>query len=175
MCMTMSEPRREELAPVFAEFGHACHQAQLLEEALRLLLLIGREYAKAQIPDEAIRYPVNPEGIKTLGPLFEAVRTVEVVEGRDVDLIRKAISLRNRLIHGPWPSELRWFTPEGRREVIEEFKSTWSFLRVATGIVHKMIDKYLSASGLSMQYFMDRANAIYVSDTDIPDDEELIH
>jgi len=79
----MPEPRKEEVDPLFAVYGRACSQGQLLEEALRLLLLIGREYAKTQIPDEAIRYPVDDQGIKTLGELFHEVLKVEVLGGQE--------------------------------------------------------------------------------------------
>jgi len=48
-------------------------------------------------------------------------------------------------------------------------------LRRATAIVHEMIDRYLTAYGVSVQYFMDQVAGMYVSDIGPPDDGELIH
>jgi hypothetical protein len=177
----MAEPRREEIAPLFAEFGSACYQAYLLEDALRLLLQVGREYAKTQIPDAAILYPVDPDGIKTLGALFQEVRKVEVLNTQEHELIWKAIQIRNWLVHGGYWHKVRegrvprFVTPEGRSEIIEELKQIGGALREATAIVHGMIDCYLAPYGLSMQQFMDQLPAMWESEIRLPGHQELIH
>lgn len=172
----MAEPRREELAPMFAEFGVTVYQAQLLEEALRLLLLIGREYAKTQIPNEAIRYPVSPDVKKTLGKLFDEVTKIELIAVKDQKLVWAAIRVRNLLVHGYWDKDrtLRTLTPEGRRAVVEELKKIWRVLRDATAIVHKLNDGYLAANGANIQRFMDQASGLYVSNDELPDYKGLI-
>jgi len=147
---------------------------------MRLLLLTGREYAATQVSDDAIRFPVNPEGIKTLGALFHNVLTVEVVSERDRELIWQAIKVRNWLMHDYWStkgnprSAVLLLTPDGRRELIEELRGVWRRLRKATGLVHALIDQYLAAHGLSMQQFMERTAAVYLSDIEPPAPKDLI-
>lgn len=176
----MSEPRREEIAPVFAEFGSACHQAQLLEDAIRLLLLLGRAYAATQIPDSSLRYPVEPENIKTLGALLRELFKVEVVSEQDNRSLWQAVKTRNWLMHDYWSATFHprsaelFMTPGGRRELIEELREVRHRLRKATRIVHSLTDQYLALHGLSMQQFMDRTAAIYVSERDEADFKDLI-
>ena len=161
---------------MYAEFGATIHQAQLLEGALRLLLLVGREYTKAQIPDEAIRYPVGLEGRKTLGMLFNEAMQVEPVPEKDREMIQVAIELRNHLIHSFWGERAaHMLTPEGRRALVEELKQMWTFLRGVTAIVHRWIDRYLAAYGMSVQKFMDQPEHMYVGDEEPPDYKGLIH
>lgn len=173
----MPEPRREEIAPVYAEFGSACVQAHSLEDALRLLLLVGREYAKTQIPEEALRYPVHPDGIRSLGSLFQEVLRVEVVSADEQGLIWKGIRVRNWLVHRYWggaPTK-RMLRPEGRRDNVQELKRIGDFLREVTAIVHQMIDRYLAAYGQSIQRYMDQAAMLWESDGTPPGEEQLIH
>jgi hypothetical protein len=141
------------------------------------LLLVGREYAKTQIPDEAIRYPVDSQGMKTLGELFHEVLKVEVLGEQERRFIWKAIKERNRLIHRFWTEDQRWeiLTPEGRGQLIEELEGARALLRTATGIVHQMLDRYLAAYGQSIQRYMDQAAAMWVGDIELPGEQELIH
>lgn len=173
----MSEPRREELTPLFAEFGHACQQAQLLEDSLRLLLLVGREYAENfHVSDEALRDPVNTEGIRSLGALFQTVLRVEQFGKGQQREIWRAVGVRNSLVHAYWTHERadRVMTPQGRLAMIAELEEIWRILREATGIVDEIIDTYLAAYGTSMKSFRDRAGFMWVSDNTLPIDEDLV-
>ena len=144
------------------------------------MLLAGREYAATQVSDDAVRYPANPEGIKTLGALFHNVLTVEVVKQQDREFIWQAIKLRNRLMHDYWSpianpqNSVLLLTPNGRREVIADLSRLGHCLREATRLVHNMLDGYLAAHGLSMQQFMDHTAAVNVSDNDKPGPRDLI-
>ena len=67
-------PGQAELAPVYAEFGAAIHDTQVLEFGLVLLMALATRYEDAKFDSDAVSNLSSAEAGQTIGELFRAVR-----------------------------------------------------------------------------------------------------
>lgn len=140
-----------DLTPVYAEFGAALHDAQVLEFGLILLMALATRYDQVHFP-EGPRESLSPARVgKTLGQLFFAVREKEYFTKAEKKMIFKAIRKRNDLIHGYMVDKVHeLLTPDGRQFLLEDIRRTRKTLQDADRVSASMIDRYLQDYGTSL-------------------------
>lgn len=142
----------KDVALVFAEFGAAVHDAQILESALGLLMALVSKYQDAQFsagPEKAL---CGSGEEKTLGEIFRAVKKKEYFTPAEEKIIRGAIRTRNKLVHSFMHEKApQMLAPKGRRSVLSEVLEVRDTLKGATRVVDSLIDKYLAEYGASVE------------------------
>jgi hypothetical protein len=149
-----------ELTPVYAEFGAAVHDAQVLEFGLILLMALATRYDQAHFP-EGPRESLSPARIgKTLGQLFFAVREKEYFTKAEKKMIFKAIRKRNDLIHGYMVDRVHdLLSADGRQFLLEDIRRTRKSLQDADRVNASLIDRYLQDYGTSLDEVEAQARA----------------
>lgn len=156
---------REELLPVFGEFGAAVLDAQLLEQGLGFLMALVAKYQGAHFSSRPDISLYGSEEGKTLGELFRAVKKKEYFTQAEEKIIRRAIRTRNKLVHSFLVDKAEdMMTPKGRREVLSEVVELRDTIRKADTIVNECINKYLIEHGTSIEEAKIYCEQFWVSD-----------
>jgi hypothetical protein len=148
-----------ELAPIYALFGAALHDVQVLEYGLLLVMALATQYEHAQFsfpePGEALS-PARAG--RTLGELFRAVKDTAGLDAVQRRLLRRAIRRRNELIHGFMVERAeRFLSPSGREELRGELERARELLAHANAIVAPLVDRYLAEHGTSLEALKSQA------------------
>ena len=159
---TPPDPDRD-LAPIYAAFGAAVHDTQVLEFGLLLLMALATRYEDAEFSFPAPGEALAPGSAgRTLGELFRAVKDKEYLDADQRRLLRRAIRRRNELIHGFMVERVEQFlTPEGREALRTELQRTR-----ANGVVTGLVDRYLAEYGTSVEELKSRPADLLPGDTD---------
>jgi hypothetical protein len=145
-------PDSAELAPVYAEFGAAVHDTQVLEFGLVLLMALATRYDDARFERNAVAALSSAQAGKTIGELFRAVRKKEHFTSPERKAIHKAIRLRNDLVHRFMVDKVeQLFTDAGRQELADELRGIRQAVQYADGIIASLIDRYLKEHGASLE------------------------
>ncbi len=145
-------PDSAELAPVYAEFGAAVHDTQVLEFGLVLLMALATRYDDARFERNAVAALSSAQAGKTIGELFRAVRKKEHFTSPERKAIHKAIRLRNDLVHRFMVDKVeQLFTDTGRQELADELRGIRQAVQYADGIIASLIDRYLKEHGASLE------------------------
>ena len=145
-------PDSAELAPVYAEFGAAVHDTQVLEFGLVLLMALATRYDDARFERNAVAALSSAQAGNTIGELFRAVRKKEHFTSPERKAIHKAIRLRNDLVHRFMVDNVeQLFTDAGRQELADELRGIRQAVQYADGIIASLIDRYLKEHGASLE------------------------
>ncbi len=162
-------PQPEDLAPVYAEFGAAVHDTQVLEFGLVLLMALATRYDDARFERNAVASLSSAQAGKTIGELFRAVRKKEHFTSPERKAIHKAIRLRNDLVHRFMVDKVeQLFTETGRQELAEELRAIRKAVQYADGIIASLIDRYLSEHGASLEELQAYAEDLFESEPESP-------
>jgi hypothetical protein len=161
------DPDRD-LAPIYAAFGAAVHDTQVLEFGLLLLMALATRYEDAEFSFPAPGEALAPGSAgRTLGELFRAVKDKEYLDADQRRLLRRAIRRRNELIHGFMVERVEQFlTPEGRDALRTELQRTRQLLGSANGVVTGLVDRYLAEYGTSVEELKSRPADLLPGDMD---------
>jgi hypothetical protein len=144
-------PDPAALAPVYAEFGAAVHDTQVLEFGLVLLMALATRYDDARFGKNAVASLSSAQAGKTVGELFRAVRKKEHFTSPERKAIHKAIRLRNDLVHRFMVDKVeQLFSESGRQGLVEELQGIRRAVQYADGIIASLIDRYLREHGASL-------------------------
>lgn len=155
-------PQQEELAPIYAEFGAAVHDTQVLEFGLVLLMALATRYDDAHFTAEAVRALSSAHAGQTLGELFRVVRKKEYFTSPERKSIHKAIRLRNELVHRFMVDRVEQIlSPEGRQTLLEEIRGIRGAVQNADRIIASLIDRYLEEYGTSLEELQDYASDLF--------------
>lgn len=159
---SLSMPEQKELAPVYAEFGAAIHDTQVLEFGLVLLMALATRYGDAQFDSDAVRSLSSAQAGKTIGELFRAVRKKEHFTSPERKAIHKAIRLRNDLVHRFMVDKVeQLLAPDGRRELVQEIQAIRRAVQYADGIIASLIDRYMEEYGSTLEELHDYALELF--------------
>lgn len=162
-------PDQSDLAPVYAEFGAAVHDTQVLEFGLVLLMALATRYDDAQFGSDAVTALSSAQAGKTVGELFRAVRKKEHFTSPERKAIHKAIRLRNDLVHRFMVDKVEsLFTAEGREDLLQEIRAIREAVQTADRINASLIDHYLQEYGTSVEELKDYAAELFHSDEEGP-------
>lgn len=162
-------PQPEDLAPVYAEFGAAVHDTQVLEFGLVLLMALATRYDDARFERNAVASLSSAQAGKTIGELFRAVRKKEHFTSPERKAIHKAIRLRNDLVHRFMVDKVeQLFTESGRQELAEELRAIRQSVQYADGIIASLIDRYLSEHGASLEDLQAYAKDLFEPEPESP-------
>jgi hypothetical protein len=160
-------PDQNDLVPIYAEFGAAVHDTQVLEFGLVLLMALATRYDDAKFTPEAVNALSSAQAGQTLGELFRAVRKKEYFTSPERKSIHKAIRLRNDLVHRFMVEKVEQFlTPEGRVTLLEEIRGIRGAVQSADKIIASLIDRYLEEYGTSLEELQDYASELFPKDRD---------
>jgi hypothetical protein len=155
-------PEQSELAPVYAEFGAAVHDTQVLEFGLVLLMALATRYDDADFSSAAVESLSSVDAGKTVGELFRAVRRKEHFTTPERKAIHKAIRLRNDLVHRFLVHKVEaLLTADGRQELVSEIRRIRKAVQRADRIVASLIDRYLEEYGTSLDELQDYASELF--------------
>ena len=160
-------PDSAELAPVYAEFGAAVHDTQVLEFGLVLLMALATRYDDARFERNAVAALSSAQAGKTIGELFRAVRKKEHFTSPERKAIHKAIRLRNDLVHRFMVDKVeQLFTDTGRQELADELRGIRHAVQYADGIIASLIDRYLKEHGASLEELQAYAEDLFQPEPD---------
>lgn len=163
-------PEQAELAPVYAEFGAAVHDTQVLEFGLVLLMALATRYDDAQFGTDPVSALYSGQSGKTVGELFRAVRKKEHFTSPERKAIHKAIRLRNDLVHRFMVDKVEsLLTPEGRESLLKEIRAIREAVQAADRINASLIDHYLEEYGTSVEELKDYASELFPESEDEAD------
>jgi hypothetical protein len=155
-------PDQDELVPIYAEFGAAVHDTQVLEFGLVLLMALATRYDDAHFTPEAVKALSSSQAGQTLGELFRAVRKKEYFTSPERKSIHKAIRLRNDLVHRFMVHKVEQFlSPEGRATLLDEIRGIRGAVQSADRIIASLIDRYLEEYGTSLEELQDYASELF--------------
>lgn len=158
----ISLPEQAELTPIYAEFGAAVHDTQVLEFGLVLLMALVTRYDDAHFTSEAVRALSSAHAGHTLGEIFKSVRKKEYFTSPERKAIHKAIRLRNELVHRFMVDKVEQFlTPEGRYALLEELHGIREAVQAADRIIASLLDRYLEEYGTSLEELQDYASDLF--------------
>lgn len=158
-------PEQADLAPVYAEFGAAVHDTQVLEFGLVLLMALATRYDDAQFGTDSVKALSTAQAGQTVGELFRAVRKKEHFTSPERKAIHKAIRLRNDLVHRFMVDKVEdLFTPEGRESLLQEIRAIRDAVQSADRINASLIDHYLQEYGTSVDELKDYAAELFPSE-----------
>ncbi len=164
-------PEQEELAPVYAEFGAAVHDTQVLEFGLVLLMALATRYDNAHFTKEAVKALSSAHAGQTLGELFRVVRKKEHFTSPERKAIHKAIRLRNELVHRFMVDRVEQvLSPEGRQSLLQEIRGIRESVQSADRIIASLVDRYLEEYGTSLDELQDYASELFPDDVDQEED-----
>lgn len=160
--LQVAMPEQAELAPVYAEFGAAVHDTQVLEFGLILLMALATRYEDADFGSNAVESLSSADAGKTVGELFRAVRKKEHFTSPERKAIHKAIRLRNDLVHRFMVQKVEsLLTQEGRQELVNEIRAIRQAVQSGDRIVASLIDRYLEEYGTSLDELQDYAAHLF--------------
>lgn len=160
-----SLPEQAELTPIYAEFGAAVHDTQVLEFGLVLLMALATRYDDAHFTTEAVRALSSAHAGQTLGEIFKAVRKKEFFTSPERKAIHKAIRLRNELVHRFMVDKVEQFlSSEGRQALLEELHGIREAVQAADRIIASLLDRYLEEYGTSLEELQDYASDLFRED-----------
>jgi hypothetical protein len=160
-------PDSAELAPVYAEFGAAVHDTQVLEFGLVLLMALATRYDDARFERNAVAALSSAQAGKTIGELFRAVRKKEHFTSPERKAIHKAIRLRNDLVHRFMVDKVeQLFSDTGRQELADELRGIRQAVQYADGIIASLIDRYLKEHGASLEDLQAYAEDLFQPEPD---------
>lgn len=166
-------PEQAELAPIYAEFGAAVHDTQVLEFGLVLLMALATRYDDARFTKEAVRALSSAHAGQTLGELFRVVRKQEYFTSPERKAIHKAIRLRNELVHRFMVERVeRVLSADGRRELLEEIRGIREAVQAADRIIASLIDRYLEEYGTSLDELQVYASELFDDEAGQDDDAD---
>lgn len=155
-------PGQADLAPVYAEFGAAVHDTQVLEFGLVLLMALATRYDEADFGSHAVESLSSVDAGKTVGELFRAVRKKEHFTSPERKAIHKAIRLRNDLVHRFMVQKVEaLLTEEGRQSLLREIRGIRQAVQRGDRIVASLIDRYLEEYGTSLEELQDYAADLF--------------
>ena len=155
-------PDQDDLVPIYAEFGAAVHDTQVLEFGLVLLMALATRYDDANFTPEAVKALSSSQAGQTLGELFKAVRKKEYFTSPERKSIHKAIRLRNDLVHRFMVDKVEQFlSPEGRATLLDEVRGIREAVQSADRIIASLIDRYLEEYGTSLEELQDYASELF--------------
>jgi hypothetical protein len=161
----ISMPEQAELTPIYAEFGAAVHDTQVLEFGLVLLMALATRYDDAHFTSEAVRALASAHAGQTLGEIFKAVRKKEYFTSPERKAIHKAIRLRNELVHRFMVDKVEQIlSPEGRHALLEELHGIREAVQAADRIIASLLDRYLEEYGTSLEELQDYASDLFQDD-----------
>jgi len=164
----ISLPEQAELTPIYAEFGAAVHDTQVLEFGLVLLMALATRYDDAHFTREAVRALSSAHAGQTLGEIFKSVRKKEYFTSPERKAIHKAIRLRNELVHRFMVDKVEQIlTPEGRQSLLEELHGIREAVQAADRIIASLLDRYLEEYGTSLEELQDYAADLFQDDAEI--------
>jgi hypothetical protein len=162
-------PDPAALAPVYAEFGAAVHDTQVLEFGLVLLMALATRYDDARFGKNAVASLSSAQAGKTIGELFRAVRKKEHFTSPERKAIHKAIRLRNDLVHRFMVDKVeQLFSESGRQGLVAELQGIRKAVQYADGIIASLIDHYLSEHGASLDDLRAYAADLFDSESEEP-------
>ena len=160
-------PDPAALAPVYAEFGAAVHDTQVLEFGLVLLMALATRYDDARFGRNAVAALSSAQAGKTVGELLRAVRRKEHFTSPERKAIHKAIRLRNDLVHRFMVDKVeQLFSEAGRQTLVEELQGIRRAIQYADGIIASLIDRYLSEHGASLEELQAYADGLFDGEGD---------
>jgi len=155
-------PGQAELAPVYAEFGAAIHDTQVLEFGLVLLMALATRYEDAKFDSDAVSNLSSAQAGQTIGELFRAVRKKEHFTSPERKAIHKAINLRNDLVHRFMVDKVeRLLSVEGRKDLVEELQAIRRSVQYADKIIASLMNHYLDEYGASLDELQDYAAGLF--------------
>jgi len=158
----ISLPEQAELTPIYAEFGAAVHDTQVLEFGLVLLMALATRYDDAHFTSEAVKALSSAHAGKTLGEIFKSVRKKEYFTSPERKAIHKAIRLRNELVHRFMVDKVEQIlSPEGRHALQEELHGIREAVQAADRIIASLLDRYLEEYGTSLEELQDYASDLF--------------
>lgn len=160
--LDITMPDQHDLTPIYAEFGAAVHDTQVLEFGLVLLMALATRYDNAQFTSDAVKALSSAQAGQTLGELFRAVRKKEYFTSPERKAIHKAIRLRNDLVHRFMVDKVEQFlSPEGRQSLLDETRGIREAVQAADRIIASLIDRYLEEYGTSLEELQDYASELF--------------
>ncbi len=166
-------PDQEALAPIYAEFGAAVHDTQVLEFGLVLLMALATRYDDAHFTKEAVRALSSAHAGQTLGELFRVVRKQEYFTSPERKAIHKAIRLRNELVHRFMVNRVEQvLSPEGRKGLLEEIRAIREAVQSADRIIASLIDRYLEEYGTSLDDLQDYASDLFQEEDELEEEAD---
>lgn len=163
-------PEQAELVPLYAEFGAAVHDTQVLEYGLVLLMALATRYDDAHFGTDAVASLSSSQAGKTLGELFRAVRKKEHFTSPERKAIHKAIRLRNDLVHSFLVDRVEdLLTAEGRQALLSEIRAIRAAVQAADRINASLIDHYLQEYGTRLDELQDYASSLFEAQQDRDD------
>lgn len=164
--LEITMPDQHELAPIYAEFGAAVHDTQVLEFGLVLLMALATRYDNAQFTSDAVKALSSAQAGQTLGELFRAVRKKEYFTSPERKAIHKAIRLRNDLVHRFMVDKVEQFlSSDGRQTLLDEVRGIREAVQAADRIIASLIDRYLEEYGTSLEELQDYASELFPEET----------
>ena len=155
-------PGQADLAPVYAEFGAAIHDTQVLEFGLVLLMALATRYEDAKFDSDAVSNLSSAQAGQTIGELFRAVRKKEHFTSPERKAIHKAIRLRNDLVHRFMIDKVEHLlTVEGRKDLVEELQAIRRAVQYADKIIASLMNHYLDEYGASLDELQDYAAGLF--------------
>ncbi len=170
----MTGPTKEDLDPVLRAFGSACFQAQNLEGAFRMLLVLKAAQKNQKYDIETIRDVESATAASTLRSLFQAAKQAEYFTPAEERMLNKAIKERNFVIHGYFDKYATLLAKvEGRQWLVKNLHEIRDLLHSANYVVVSLCDRYLTEQGMGMEALKSYADTLWESGTMPP--EELFH
>jgi uncharacterized protein YutE (UPF0331/DUF86 family) len=155
-------PEQADLAPVYAEFGAAIHDTQVLEFGLVLLMALATRYDDAKFDSDAVSNLSSAQAGQTIGELFRAVRKKEHFTSPERKAIHKAIRLRNDLVHRFMIDKVeRLLSAEGRQDLMEELHAIRRAVQYADQIIASLMNHYLDEYGATLEELQDYASSLF--------------
>lgn len=152
---------QQDLVPIYAEFGAAVHDTQVLEYGLVLLMALATRYDEAVFSRDAVGALSTPRAHRTIGELFFAVREKEYFTSAERKAVHKAIRRRNKLIHRYMIDNVEGFLDaEGRERMLLDLRALREDVRKASQIIESLIDRYLEEYGTSMEELAESAETM---------------
>jgi len=155
-------PEQADLAPVYAEFGAAIHDTQVLEFGLVLLMALATRYEDAKFDSDAVSNLSSAQAGQTIGELFRAVRKKEHFTSPERKAIHKAIRLRNDLVHRFMIDKVeRLLSAAGRQDLMEELQAIRRAVQYADQIIASLMNHYLDEYGATFEELQDYASSLF--------------
>ena len=130
--MTGDDNENDQTRDVYAHFGLAMFQAQVLEHGIVNAMVIGRMHERERVTRSQIDAFMDAQFDRTLGQLLrELARHIDVPPTVE-PLLRSALSRRNWLAHAYFRERaVEFMTTHGRSRMIEELEIAAELFRSA--------------------------------------------
>ena len=156
------DPLAVAMAPVFERLGAAVFCCQTFEHSISYLIALAVEAAEGDTTGQRQAASIERNSSLTLGKLLDVLKKTVPMHAAEVDALRLALKLRNRIVHH-WLSDNieRLKTSVGRKDSVDRLNAAASALRIADSIANKHIDAFLKRYGLSTEALKEHADVMF--------------